>query len=284
MSEPNKHHFLPIFYLSRWASEKDRLLTYFQRHMGKVVESRISTKNTGYEYHLYALNTKKPENRQLIEKEFMSRVIDDRAAPALAFLIERKGRDLTTEHALPIIHFLLSIRARHPEAIKLVRESGHDLLQKELRRDADQWQAIKGETDPDRFEDYFREKYPERYANFGILRLPELIVCEELSKRLGIMRWRVVDVSTAKLDLLTCDRPFYISGNLRHGDFLSVFPADPRTLLVIASDERFVDQATRGSLLETVKRVNKQLVIEANQRVYTTGSHHAPLVEKHLRS
>ena len=283
MSEPNKHHFLPIFYLSRWVGEEDSLVTYYQRYAGKIVESRISPKHTGYERHLYALNTKKLENRQLIEKEFMSRVIDDRAAPALAALIQGRGRNLTTEHALPIIHFLLSLRARHPEAIKLVREAGREELLAELRRDADEWQRIKSESDPETYEDFFRLQYPERYENFGILRLPGLIVSEELSLQLGSMRWRILDVSTAKLDLLTCDRPFYISGNLKQGDFLSVFPADPETLLVIASDDKFADHITRGGILETVKRVNKQLAIAANQRVYATGSHHTPLVVKYLR-
>ena len=283
MNQPNRHHYLPVFYLARWASEQDARILYYKRVPGKVVGSRRGLDHTGYEDGLYSLNTSNADNKQIIETHFMAPVIDNRAAFALKNMVDQNGRNLSSDDALAIAHFLLSLRARHPEAISYVKEKGTETLLKELQRDPEEWAKVKGEADPETFTEHFAKTFPERFKNFGLLRLPLVMTDDQLSMRVCKMNWRIVDCSSAGLDLITCDRPFHIEGQLTDGPFYGVFAVSPRILLMLATDERMNAYAMRGGLKDTVKRVNKALVQDANKLVYATSDQHRPLIEKYLR-
>ncbi len=56
MNEPDKHHYLPVFYLSRWSQPDGKVIRYYRPHQA-VVASPIAPKNTGYD-HAIQLNQK----------------------------------------------------------------------------------------------------------------------------------------------------------------------------------------------------------------------------------
>jgi hypothetical protein len=71
MSQPRHHHYLPVFYLQRWADVRGRVWRYY-RPRECVVASDVAADHTGYEEWLYTLpGTAKP---QMIETEFFSPV------------------------------------------------------------------------------------------------------------------------------------------------------------------------------------------------------------------
>ena len=72
LSEPDKNHYLPVFYLVQWAAPDGKVIRY-HRPFGGVVTHPIAPKNTGYERGLYRLDGYAAEQRNAIETEFMSR-------------------------------------------------------------------------------------------------------------------------------------------------------------------------------------------------------------------
>lgn len=76
MSNPNDHHYLPVFYLKRWTGADSRLVR-FHRPYREVVASRPTPKSTGYEKDLYSLDGFQDGERQIIETEFF-RPVDDK--------------------------------------------------------------------------------------------------------------------------------------------------------------------------------------------------------------
>src|ERR1700730_3929286 len=54
MSEPRDHHYVPVFYLSRWA-DADGTLSVYAREGGRIVVSRRNPRSTGFERELYSL-------------------------------------------------------------------------------------------------------------------------------------------------------------------------------------------------------------------------------------
>lgn len=55
LNAPNKHHYLPVFYLNRWTGEDGRLFRYYRPYQD-VVASPITPSNTGFEDGLYTLD------------------------------------------------------------------------------------------------------------------------------------------------------------------------------------------------------------------------------------
>lgn len=67
MSDPKRHHYLPIFYLKQWSALDGRVIRH-HRPYRQVVAHPIAPKYTGYEEGLYSLNP--PAQRNVIEKTF----------------------------------------------------------------------------------------------------------------------------------------------------------------------------------------------------------------------
>ena len=82
MSSPVNHHFVPIFYLDRWTGSDGKVVVYVRKG-GRVVNSRLSPRSTGFEPELYSLAGVDGLKRQAIETEFFSKQIDNRAALVL---------------------------------------------------------------------------------------------------------------------------------------------------------------------------------------------------------
>jgi len=74
MSDPVDHHYLAIFYLSRWAGEDEKMCRFSRSFGEKVVQKRVSPKGTAFEEHLYSMRA--PEGPPIpdMEQDFMSQL------------------------------------------------------------------------------------------------------------------------------------------------------------------------------------------------------------------
>eukprot|EP01031_Cornospumella_fuschlensis_P052171 gene52171-63771_t len=111
-----KNHYIPQFYLKRWAVD-GRLVEFARRRPGapEVVPIRRSPAATGYQAGLYDFVDAPPQARHEIEKVFFS-MVDSRAADALAAM-ETFEKVLEPVLKRAWIMFLLSLITRHPDDI-----------------------------------------------------------------------------------------------------------------------------------------------------------------------
>jgi hypothetical protein len=80
MSEPLDHHHLPIFYLRGWRGPDGKVVRYWCPNGREVKASPTAPKNTGHEPLPYSLDGYPEDQPQVIEKEFLARVVDDPAS------------------------------------------------------------------------------------------------------------------------------------------------------------------------------------------------------------
>ena len=85
MNEPMDHHYLPIFYLSRWVGQDGRVCRFNRPYRSEVKAKRVAPKGTGFEPSLYEARGLPPERAQAMEKQFMAK-LDNSAAEALHLL------------------------------------------------------------------------------------------------------------------------------------------------------------------------------------------------------
>jgi len=100
VNEPRKHHYIPQFYLKKWARPDGRVLCYKRIPTGAVIADWVTPKSTAYEVDLYTLKHLPEDIRQAIEKNVTADV-DNRAAAAMQKMIAAKSADtLTAEERL----------------------------------------------------------------------------------------------------------------------------------------------------------------------------------------
>jgi hypothetical protein len=71
MSDPHDHHFIPAFYLARWAGNGGKLIE-FSRKYNKLIAKPVGPHATGFETDLYEAKDLPPEQQQHLEKVWLT--------------------------------------------------------------------------------------------------------------------------------------------------------------------------------------------------------------------
>jgi hypothetical protein len=282
VSQTEDHHYVPQFFLEAWRGPDGKVTTYSRRN-GRVVTSLRTPKTTAFEPNLYSFPQALPEHKQALEKQFMTPHIDTPAALIVEKIFRGEFTKLTTEERSDFTRFLLSLRARHPDAIALARETGRDALTAALARDPEEFLAIRGQSTASTLLEWTQRHVPHLFDNFGVSHLPGLIADNKAGETIFSMPWWVHDVGPANVDLLLSDRPCLLQGSALSGNCLLVLPLSPTLLFFACNQPQTVARLRATPETKLVKAVNKISVSYAADRVYGTGKHHLPIVEKYLR-
>ncbi|MGO9772633.1 MAG: DUF4238 domain-containing protein [Roseiarcus sp.] len=281
MTGDQDHHYVPIFFQKAWCDARGKLMVYSRKN-GRVVASPLAPLSTGYEPNLYSLDKTLPKYKHYIETQFMTPKIDTPAATVVKKIREGSFESLTSADRSDFARFLLSLRARHPDAVELAKNKGRDELLKHLARDPEEYTAVKGDAAATTLVEWTQQKLPQLVENFGLWNLPALIVNDTIAKRVWAMPWGIRDVRGATVDLLLSDRPCLIQGSAVEGECLIILPVSPSLLFFACNQSKIIVQMRTAEPTPLVKRVNKISVSSAAARVFGTGNQHLALVEKCL--
>ena len=277
MTDNQDHHYVPQFLLRGWCNKNGKV-TVYSRRRGRVVTSQLNPRSTAFEPNLYALEQVPPEKRHAIENELMSR-IDACAALIAQKIFDGDFAKLTVEERSDFTRFLLSLRARHPDAVDLARAKGLEGVTAALARDPEEYLAVKGQAAAPTLTEWTRQNVPPLIPNFGISLVPGVITDDRTGQRVFNMPWWTHDVRCANTDLLLSDRPCLLEGDALAGECVIVLPLSPTILFFACNRDRQTEVLRSMPVTSLVKAVNRVSVTYAANRVYGTGAHHLPLVE-----
>lgn len=280
---PDRHHYLPQFYLSRWTGD-DGKLTEFSRpnpNSNLVVPQRRVPKGAGFERGIYNFANMPPEKQSLLESKFMKKVDTD-GAKALE-LIERQPspHEWTAEQRQAWVMFMISIFIRNPVDIEALKKK----YANDWRNANEEWEAeyqkqrVPG--DPATAAEYFNSFEQYKIENFALNLLPKLVDLPRVGKKLINMHWFVVRCGEDE-EFLTSDRPI-VKMDLDLDNAYWMMPIGPdRLFLAVHSWKHEVSMRTHMK--------PKQLVIDANQTAagravkyaYGKTERNLKLVQEHL--
>jgi len=283
VADSHHHHYIPQFLLRGWCNQNGRL-TVYSRPQGRVVTSGRNPRGTGFESNLYTYDQVSGEKRHTIETDFMTPRIDTPAALIVQKILNGEFCKLTLDERWDFAYFILSLRARHPDAVALANAKGLEAITSALARDPDEYEAVKGSASPPTLTEWTRQNKPSLIPNFGMSRIPGLIIHDKTVEHIFRMPWWIHDVHHANTDLLLSDRPCLLEGNAVEGECLIALPLSPTMLFFICNREHQVEALLSMQPTSLVEGVNRASVLSAADRVYGTGTHHLTLVEKFLRS
>ncbi|OHC64429.1 MAG: hypothetical protein A2040_02005 [Rhodocyclales bacterium GWA2_65_19] len=281
MSEPDKHHYLPVFYLSRWSRLDGRVIRYYRPYRA-VVASPIAPKETGYERGLYRLEGYAPDVQNTIEKKFMARVVDDPAAHALDTLIKGDNSKLTPEHRQAWTRFVVSLHARNPGKVEHITSQADHELRQSLLTDPGEYEAIRGVDDPPTLVQWVEQNAPKILNNFGKQLLPGIITHPPIVDAIIRMHWWTIDIADSFPDLLTCDRPVYMSHGVMDDRCLIALPLSPRFVFIATRSQSTFERVMARGIKSIAELINESMVMQAEKYVYGAHDRHLHFVENRL--
>lgn len=278
---PLKHHYLPIFYLKRWAGADGRICQFSRPHK-EIVPKRKHPAETGYVIRLYEMPGDPPERAQRIEQGFMQPV-DTLAADALVML-ENNDPCITSKSKMRSAwsRFIMSLLMRTPEDISALKSGVAEEWTRGILELYTEYSAKKGPNGPPTIEEYLVQRAPHEVDRIAMALAPMLIDHYMIGELLNNMRWLVVRISSNAGEFLTSDRPVLMTSTLTEDDAYIFFPIGPKTLFVAVNDIETQRRIEACDPSERVERVNRFIAGHAVKYVYARDDSALDYVRQHM--
>ena len=261
MSIPRKHHYLPQFYLERWA--RDGEVVRYIRPQGKdgPIECKSkAVKGVAYERDLYQLpDIADAAESQQVELRFFQEV-DDRAATALQRLDAGATLDIADRTAL--VRFMVSLLHRSPSRL--------DAIRREL--------AEKREGAP--FRDLEGAALERALKSMSIRLLEMLVGSDQGPTLLSRLVPHQIIIGDAGKTLLTSDRPVSVSAQLISPDAFMVLPYAPDRMIVFTKIPDIARSFATQDRNVLVRGINCAVVEQAEDIVVAADRDALRMVDK----
>lgn len=280
MSVPIKHHYSPVFYLTRWTGEDGRLCQYSRPHE-RVVANRRYPSQTGFRERLYEMPDQPPEIAQQVESRFMQ-PLDTLAAETLGAL-EAGDPVMTRDPRLRSAwsRFILSMMLRGPEAMAALKRGVETQWQKSSPALETRYASMRRPDDPPTLPEYL-ERLGKNLDSWAMSLAPRLIDHHMIGEVLNNMRWIIRRITSEAGELLTSDRPVLSSWTLTEQNAFLFLPIGPRAMFVAVNDietQRIVEARDPA---EQVRSWNQFAVGRAIRYVYGRNDAHLGFVSEHF--
>ena len=271
------HHFLPRFYLSRWAAN-GKVWEYKLRRNGMLEGKERAPKGTGYEIDLYKVEAKEGEAAHAFELKFLQQH-DDLASRALTKL-ETTGNP-SDDEMRGWISFLIAMNMRHPDDIKMLRAEYARRWRNEFGSLQDQYAVLKGDNNPDHICDFIEKHDPGRMETQMFDVLAGLMAHDKIGQLILDYEHSVTTLNST-LEMFTADRPVLMSPTLTEDNAYIIMPVGPKKLYLAAKDKTTQRLILNKSGNDMVKTVNDQVIKHSNIAAYSTQQGNERYINKRL--
>lgn len=261
MSLPRKHHYLPVFYLERWAREGQ--VFRYVRPLGATGPLNCQKKPPtaiAYRPHLYELpDVSDPVQRQELELRLFQR-IDDRAAIALSKL-DRLEQG-TADDRIALSQFMISLLHRSPSRLKAMKA---ELAE---RTNGAPYDGLEG------------EEFNQVLISTTNRLLAMLVESPEGTAIVSKFRAFKIDVGDASRTLLTSDRPITVSAQLIAPDAFMILPYAPDRLVLLTHSEAIAQSFSTQNPDALVAGINQAVVEQSEDIVIAADKHAARMIDR----
>lgn len=279
MNDPIRHHFLPVFYLKCWSAADGRIVEFSIPFQDKVKPRRVHPKGTGFIDRLYAVEGLSGDVSHAVEKNYLSPV-DSKAATALTELYSRGDASASNRKAWA--DFVMSLLMRMPSEIRLLKK----LINRMDISVADRFWEVIAEHVPVEFQDEARltfVDYHKETVSRSVGHIIDIFSHGEIVERICQMEWSVIDLSAARHELLTSDRPVVVVRNEQtSGNTVIALPIGPHKLFVATTNRSLIKELVVNSPKKVAEAMNSEVINGAKKLAYGRTDRQLPFVQKNF--
>ncbi len=234
MNEPIDHHYLPIFYLSRWTGSDERLCRFSRPYGTVLVPKRIVPRGTAFEERLYDFGPTSDGIPLSLEHSLLSKIDSDAAvardlleSQKTIAIVDKKNRESWSK-------FLIAQMLRAPEDIEQLKHSVRQEWDRTAVEIQYEYEKERSPLDPKSVSEFIDKKSPDHIERLTHQIAERLLVHNGIAKLIAEMHWSVMEFSNDCSPLFTSDRPVWMTTTLTESDAFMWMPISPRALFVAA--------------------------------------------------
>ncbi len=282
MSQKQKHHYIPEFYLKQWAGPDGQLIEFCRRYQDRLVARATAPGGTGYVPGLYSISGALPHVENIFETSYLAKA-DGLAAQSLALMLN--------EHYVPTgpekaawTRFLMSLVYRTPEGVarsfELIRKYYEEDSLEEIRKVYDQ---LKRPDDPETPEEYLKINSEGMTSRTMMRHLLDIIESEMVRDKIMSMQWHLGYFNNLKHKLLTSDRPLVMTNGINRPESHFVMPISPTHVFIATNTTEVANKikalSTNGQIVHIL---NDKIVRQARKFTYATDRSQVRFVDNRL--
>jgi hypothetical protein len=275
------HHYIPQFYLKRWARPNGQLSVMRLVHGRKVAPSDKYPAGTGYHPDLYRTEGVPEEKAQHLEVGFMSQ-LDNAANRALERILAFDESEWDVGDQKAWVVFLLSLIFRNPETVAELK----DII-------SEMWSVGIGELEAD-YDHRRLPGFPDTFAEFIELTNPAApqiaatnflmgqIENERIGPGLVKMHWSAIRTRPNIHPFVTSDRPIVRPLPLADPAAYLALPIDPHTLFLASKKWGLEKELYTYPQSDLVDHINYAVISQARQFVWAVDETQMENVQKYI--
>jgi hypothetical protein len=280
---PQKHHYIPEFYLKRWVTGADNRLWQFSKPYRQVVAERKYPSETGFVRRLYS--TEGTDERQAHRfEEFFFKPVDSAAAEALQ-LMEKHGNAAPWDSRLRSAwsRFIHSLLVRCPEDMSIFKRIWRDQVYGDATGEWEvRYQAVRDERHPPTLREAMEGMSEAALSASTMRALMSMIDNASLGEKMNRLPWHILELANSRFDLLTSDRPIIRTNGIMVDGGHIALPIGPRKVFIAGKDGDAIQRIVTMDHDEIVRQVNERVVTRAVRFVWSTSSRAKALAEKRM--
>jgi hypothetical protein len=276
-----RHHYIPVFYLSKWATLADKRVCEFSRPRIAVVPKRVHPSGTAFLEGLYNVPGVPDHQNEFIEDKFL-RLADQQANDAHQELL--KGNlDLDVNTRIAWTRFIMSLMSRTPDRVAFVKKMYEEEFAQiipNLNKYYDDLHA----ADPSKPSAKEKEADIKRAAASGVMKVMQNVMdLPNAGSHILNMPWSIITVRDPRYSLLTGDRPAYLSDGLQKETAVLTLPISPTKIFIAANNGPWLATLKNNPSIEFIKSSNNLVARNAIDFVYGEDDSQLQYVENRLR-
>jgi hypothetical protein len=263
-----KHHFVPEFYLKRWADKTSGKLLEFAWRPNGLHARETSPGVTGYEAGLYEVPGLPQRLSNFMEDRFFQGA-DSIAAEALAAFEQTGGVDIGNRLRSGWARFVRSMQLRSPERLKWLKQKCLDEMGPRLQALEADYDGIRRPDDPQTYVEAMR-KYEsgQHQERLWAMLLQKLVDSENVGSFVVNMRWNLLQLASDTREFLASDMPVVTSNGIIGDDASISLPIGPSTLFVAVNTAAAVERLPTIRVNHTFEFINDRVCRQANRFVF----------------
>lgn len=277
---PWRHHYLPEFYLKRWAV--DGKLVQFSKPWGNTVKpKRCSPRETGFADAREELKDLPLEAKAMMEQKLLSPV--DHLASQVLEKFEAAAPSITIDERVAWAQFLMSICFRNPEYVRDIRKRLFDSVQITTPSSERHWRKNRRAGAPKTLAEAMRQEVNDRPAELSreTLKLAgEMMGSARIAMRLVNMKWGSFQTHSLLPALLTSDRPVQWINSLADEDCHIIMPIGPKRIFWAVKSQQMALTMQAADRERIIEFVNDYAVRRAVKYVYAMSDSHLAYVQR----